>query len=101
MAYILKNVTNDSYFSSSDKRGIGPLFLSVKANKDEELLTYADECAAFKFLKLFEAVCFMYDFAERVKPKKHYQMIDLYNNQVYLEIIDGVCHRFENGIRCI
>ena len=101
MSYILKNLTNDAYFSSSDKRGIGPLVVEIKAKKNEELLTYADEEVAFKFHKLFEAKCFMYDFAEKANPKKHYQMIYLYTGLPYLEIENGVCYRFVDGVRSV
>lgn len=101
MSYILKNVTNDAYFSSSDERGIGPLFFEVQAEKNEELLTYSDEAGAFKFHNLFNAKCFMYDLAKRVKPKKHYQMINLYDNSIYLEIIEGVCYRYVEGVRSV
>ena len=101
MSYILLNQTNDAYFSSSDKKGIGPLFLSVIASKNEELLTYADKEAAFKFHSLFTAKCFMYDLVEKANPKKNYQMICLYTGLPYLEIDNGVCYRFVDGVRSV
>ena len=100
MSYILLNQTNDAYFSSSDKKGIGPLFLSVLASKDEELLTYADLEVAHKFKNIFTAKCFMRDLV-KINPKKHYLMIDLWSNLPVFEIKNSVCYRFVDGVKTI
>ena len=82
MSYILHNVTNSAYLSVNR---IGPLLSKVKAEKNEELLTYADRKAAHGFTKLSTAKFFFTDLAA-IRPVKHYVMLDTSSNLPVFEI---------------
>lgn len=98
-SYILHNVTNDAYLSI-DNSGIGPLFLKVKATKNEDLLTYADREAAYDFTKFTDAKFFMTDLA-KIGPKKHYLMICCWSGLPVFEIEGGVEYYYNDGVRLV
>ena len=95
--FILHNVTNDAYLSVDR---IGPLFVKVKAEKNEELLTYADKNAAYGFTKLFNAKAFVTDLAA-INPAKHYVMLDTSSNLPVFEIENGVRYYFQDGVKLV
>lgn len=97
--FILHNVTNDAYLSVN-RNGIGPLFVKVKATKDEELLTYADQKAAYGFTKFFNAKCFITDLAA-INPVKHYVMLDTSSNLPVFEIENGIRYYYQDGVKLI
>ena len=97
--FILHNVTNDAYLSVN-RNGIGPLFLKVKAEKDEELLTYADHKAAYGFTKFSNAKFFI-DGLAAINPVKHYVMIDTSSNLPVFEIENGTRYYYQDGVKLI
>ena len=97
--FILHNVTNDAYLSVT-RNSIGPLFVKVKAEKNEELLTYADQKAAYGFTKLFNAKCFITDLAA-INPAKHYVMLDTFSNLPVFEIENGARYYYQDGVKLI
>ena len=97
--FIFHNVTNDAYLSVN-RNGIGPLFVKVKAEKNEELLTYADQKAAYGFTKFFNAKCFITDLAA-INPVKHYVMLDTSSNLPVFEIENGVRYYYQDGVKLI
>ena len=97
--FILHNVTNNAYLSVN-RNGIGPLFVRVKAEKNEELLTYADKDAAYGFTKLSTAKFFVSDLAA-INPIKHYVMLDTSSNLPVFEIENGVRYYFQDGVKLV
>ena len=97
--FILHNVTNDAYLSVN-RNGIGPLFVKVKAEKNEELLTYADKESAYGFTKLSNAKFFINDLAA-ISPAKHYVMLDTSSNLPVFEIEDGTRYYYQDSVKLV
>ena len=96
-SYILHNVTNDAYLSVNR---IGPLFVKVLAEKNEELLTYADKDVAYRFTKLSNAKFFVADLAA-ISPAKHYVMLDTSSNLPVFEIENGIRYYYQDGVKLV